>query len=78
MQRDMAALENRPSANRELVPAIVAQEHSGLRPATHLVNVEGAAMWAIGLAIRPAIGLHVGRGLGFVVKDRVSEVACHG
>ena len=77
VQWNMASLENRAGSNRELFPAIVTEEHAGLRLARHLVNVQRAAVRAIH-TIRPAIGFHMGHGLGFVCKNRVGEIACHG
>ena len=65
-----------PVRTVNFVPATVAHEHAGLGLAAHLGHVVGAAQRAIG-AIWPAIGLHVGDGLGFVGKDRVGEIASH-
>ena len=73
----MASLKNRAGANREFFPAIVTKEHASLSFASHLVDVQRAAMRAI-RTIRPAVGFHMGRGLGFVGKNRVGEIACHG
>jgi hypothetical protein len=28
--------------------------------------------------IRPTVGFHMGCGFGFIGKDRVGEIACHG
>src|SRR5947209_8595885 len=76
VQRNMRTAENRICADGEFVAAVVAKEHTGLRLAAHLVDVERTTERAVN-PVGPAIGLHVGRGLGFVVKDRVCEVYGH-
>ena len=76
-QRDMTSREDRAGANRELLPAIVAKEHASLSFASHLVNVKRSTMRAI-RTVRPTVGFHMGRGLGFVGENRVDEIACHG
>jgi hypothetical protein len=72
----MTSLENRSGANREFLAAIVAQEHSGLGIARHAMDVHRTAERAMNAA-RPAIGFDVGRGLGFVVEDRIGQVDVH-
>jgi hypothetical protein len=76
MERDMRAAENSFAADRELVAAIVAQKHTSLGFAAHAMDVDGTAKRAVH-AVRPAIGFHMGRGLGFIVKNRVGEVDIH-
>ena len=76
MQRNVAALHDGAGANRELVAAIVAKEHTGLRLAAHAGDVDGATVRAHRLAI-PARGFDVGLRLGFVVEDRVGDINVH-
>src|SRR5579883_2604847 len=76
VQRNVRPLENGSGSDRELVAAVVAKPHAGLRLAGHLVDVEGPAKWAIS-AIRPAVGLHVRGSLFFSSEDRVCEIAGH-
>src|SRR2546427_11888974 len=77
MQRDMRPLEYGLGPHRELVAAFVAQEHSGRGLARHAMDVARATVGAVD-TLRPAVGFHVGRGLGLIVKDRVGELDGHG
>ena len=70
MEGDMAAFVDGASADGELVPAVIAKEHSGLRMTGHLVDVEGPAMRAV-YPVWPAIGFHMVDRLGFVGENRV-------
>jgi hypothetical protein len=54
VERDMRPLHNGPGAARELVAAIVALEHPGLRLACHPMNRKRAAMRTNNVAIRPS------------------------
>jgi len=68
MQRNVRALHHRASAARELVAAVVAQEHAGLRLPAHAANGERSAMRASNGAIRPARGLDMLAGGVFVME----------
>ena len=75
MQRNVTALHDRASANREFVAAVVAQEHTALRLAFHAADAERTTMLTGRLAI-PARSFDMGECV-FVVEDRISDVRSH-
>ena len=73
----MRAFHDRASAAGELVAAIVAEKHTGLRLAAHAAHMVRATVRA-GHAVRPARGFDMRQRLGFVVKDWSGDVDVHG
>lgn len=76
VQGNVAALHDRAGADGELVAAVIAEEHPGLRLACHPRNMERTTVRAARLAV-PARSLDVSLSLGSVVKDRVGDVDVH-
>jgi hypothetical protein len=56
---------------------VVLDMDSSVSP-THGEQEMSTAMRAHDLTIRPPVGFNVSGGLGFVGKNRVGEIACHG
>ena len=76
VKRNVRALHDGASANGELVTAIVAKEHTGLRLAAHLTDGKRTTVRASGFTA-PTLRFNVRSGLGFVVEDGVGDVHVH-
>ncbi len=78
MKRNVRTLHNRSGANRELVAAVIAEVHTGLRLPAHDTGAGRSTVRASRFAVRPARRGDVRQCLVFVVEDRVGDVDVHG